>query len=190
MKMGNAKNICIIVLGDIGHSPRMQNHAVSLLDEGYHVDIVGYVESRPLNSISEAGEERCRIHRMTPVPKLKWPLPSIAQLVFKTVWQAMTLLVSLMLMARRPSAVLIQNPPGIPTLMVAYFMCLITRSKMIIDWHNYSFSILALKLAGGQRHLLCRLMRWLERFFGSRADVHFCVSDAMRKDLEENWNIP
>ena len=33
---------CIIVLGDIGRSPRMQYHALSLAKTGFDVDIVGY----------------------------------------------------------------------------------------------------------------------------------------------------
>ena len=33
---------CIIVLGDIGRSPRMQYHALSLAKTGFEVDIVGY----------------------------------------------------------------------------------------------------------------------------------------------------
>jgi len=34
--------VAVVVLGDIGRSPRMQYHALSLCREGYHVDIVGY----------------------------------------------------------------------------------------------------------------------------------------------------
>lgn len=182
------KKVCIIVLGDIGHSPRMQNHAVSLIDNGYSVDIVCYMESRPLDSICNAGKERCRIRRMVPVPEIKWPLPAVFQLIFKTIWQMVTLFVSLILVGY-PGIVLIQNPPGIPTLIVAYVVCKLTKSKMIIDWHNYSYSILALKLAGGNQNILCRLTRWLEQFFGSYADAHFCVSKAMRIDLQQNWGI-
>ncbi len=33
---------CIIVLGDIGRSPRMQYHALSLAKTGFDVDFVGY----------------------------------------------------------------------------------------------------------------------------------------------------
>ena len=33
---------CIIVIGDIGRSPRMQYHALSLAKTGFDVDIVGY----------------------------------------------------------------------------------------------------------------------------------------------------
>ena len=33
---------CLLVLGDIGRSPRMQYHALSLATEGFDVEIVGY----------------------------------------------------------------------------------------------------------------------------------------------------
>ena len=34
--------ICILVLGDIGRSPRMQYHALSCAKAGYYVDLVGF----------------------------------------------------------------------------------------------------------------------------------------------------
>jgi len=36
------KSVAVVVLGDIGRSPRMQYHALSLCREGYDVDFVGY----------------------------------------------------------------------------------------------------------------------------------------------------
>jgi len=36
------KSVCIVVLGDIGRSPRMQYHAISFLKTGFTIDIVGY----------------------------------------------------------------------------------------------------------------------------------------------------
>jgi beta-1,4-mannosyltransferase len=36
------KNVCIIVLGDIGRSPRIQYHALSFAKHGFNVTIVGY----------------------------------------------------------------------------------------------------------------------------------------------------
>lgn len=39
------KNVCVVVLGDIGRSPRMQYHAQSLIREGYNVDVIGYTDS-------------------------------------------------------------------------------------------------------------------------------------------------
>ena len=35
--------IQILVLGDIGRSPRMQNHAISALKHGIPVDLIGYI---------------------------------------------------------------------------------------------------------------------------------------------------
>ncbi len=36
------KKVTILVLGDIGRSPRMQYHALSLARHGFNVDFVGY----------------------------------------------------------------------------------------------------------------------------------------------------
>ena len=36
------RNVCIVVLGDIGRSPRMQYHALSFAKEGFRVYLVGY----------------------------------------------------------------------------------------------------------------------------------------------------
>src|SRR5208282_2369198 len=36
------KRIAVLVLGDVGRSPRMQNHAVSLARAGWKVDLIGF----------------------------------------------------------------------------------------------------------------------------------------------------
>lgn len=36
------QGFCLVVLGDIGHSPRMLLHARSALNAGYKVDVIGY----------------------------------------------------------------------------------------------------------------------------------------------------
>jgi beta-1,4-mannosyltransferase len=41
-KRATEKRAMVVVLGDIGHSPRMQYHARSLMEHGYHVDMIGY----------------------------------------------------------------------------------------------------------------------------------------------------
>ncbi len=40
--MGDARTACVVVLGDLGRSPRMCNHALSLAEEGVRVSLVGY----------------------------------------------------------------------------------------------------------------------------------------------------
>lgn len=48
----------LVVLGDVGHSPRMCYHALSLAEHGMYVGLVGYVDSKPHEKI--AGNERIR----------------------------------------------------------------------------------------------------------------------------------
>ncbi|CAK5009256.1 unnamed protein product [Meloidogyne enterolobii] len=43
----NMRNATIVVIGDIGHSPRTCNHAFSLASHGLKVNIVGYLNSKP-----------------------------------------------------------------------------------------------------------------------------------------------
>ena len=40
--MEKRKHIVVLVLGDVGRSPRMQYHALSLLENGHYVTLVGY----------------------------------------------------------------------------------------------------------------------------------------------------
>ena len=40
-RLKKSNRVCVLVIGDIGRSPRMQNHALSLAEAGYSVDFVG-----------------------------------------------------------------------------------------------------------------------------------------------------
>lgn len=40
---GTHRRVCVLVLGDIGRSPRMRYHALSLSKHGYHVTFVGFL---------------------------------------------------------------------------------------------------------------------------------------------------
>lgn len=42
------KRVCVVVLGDIGRSPRMQYHVKSLLSEKFFVDVIGKNLTFPL----------------------------------------------------------------------------------------------------------------------------------------------
>jgi beta-1,4-mannosyltransferase len=60
-------------------------------------------------------------------------------------------------------------------------------TKVVIDWHNLGYSILALKL--GDTHPLVRLAEWFERKFGRSAYAHLFVTHAMRDHLVEEWDL-
>lgn len=170
------KCVSIVVLGDIGRSPRMQYHAISLARCKYDVDLIGYAGSNPLPGL--INRENINIINMTPLPELKGP--KILQYVLKTFWQTLTLLLVLS-MKRRSDFVLCQNPPAIPTLFVCWLYCLVVRSKFIIDWHNYAYSIMA--LSHGKESLIVKVANRFEFFFGAKAHANLCVTNAMKKDL-------
>jgi beta-1,4-mannosyltransferase len=50
-----------------------------------------------------------------------------------------------------------KNPPSIPTLAIVYFVGWVYGSKVIIDWHNLGYSVLALKL--GSTHPFVKIAR-------------------------------
>ncbi|XP_050069912.1 chitobiosyldiphosphodolichol beta-mannosyltransferase [Anopheles maculipalpis] len=176
------QNACVIVLGDIGRSPRMQYHVKSLSENDFSVDFIGYVHSSPLEEIRTS--PNVRIHKLNPFPELE--LPNVLKYLFKTVWQALSLLITLISIPK-PKFILCQNPPAIPAVIVAYLYCLFTRSKLIIDWHNYTYSILALE--SSQESPIVRIAKQIERFFGARATDSFCVTKAMKDDLYARWNV-
>lgn len=47
---GKVKRVHVVVLGDIGRSPRMQFHALSLAGLGFQVSMFGYLGNRSLLS--------------------------------------------------------------------------------------------------------------------------------------------
>lgn len=183
------KRVCVVVLGDIGHSPRMQYHVLSLLEHGCDVDLIGYVDTKPHSSLLQY--EKLRIHQLTPVPELG--LPTFVRLVTKTIWQFLTLLVAL-ISIRSPEFLLCQNPPAIPTLVCCYYVCCLRKTKLIIDWHNYTHTILGLTGGGEGRQskgtiYLVQVAKWVEGYYGKRAFGNLCVTKAMREDLHQNWGV-
>lgn len=82
---------------------------------------------------------------------------------------------------------MLQNPPGIPALALCYFYCRIVKAKFIIDWHNYTWTIMALE--SSPRSAIVRFARSIEYHFGRKSDLNFCVTEAMRQDLHDSYDI-
>ena len=80
-----------------------------------------------------------------------------------------------------------QNPPSIPMLLVAQIVCYLRHTKLVIDWHNFGYSILALKL--GDRHPLVKLSKLYEIIFARYARAHFSVTNAMAQVLDSEFNV-
>ncbi|XP_031845619.1 chitobiosyldiphosphodolichol beta-mannosyltransferase [Nomia melanderi] len=178
------KNVCVVVLGDLGRSPRMQYHVMSLIEEGFMVDFIGYSGSSLLKEIQE--NPRVRIYYLLPPPNINNNIPSLVRYVIKTLWQMVTLL-WVLFQKPMPTYVLLQNPPAIPTIPVCWFYCTVIDCHLIVDWHNYAHTIMALSLRND--HLLVKFAKAIEMFFGSKAQSNFCVSRALKEDLQLKWGI-
>jgi beta-1,4-mannosyltransferase len=67
----------------------------------------------------------------------------------KAVFQLASLL-HMLLHVIPPAAgfLLLQNPPAIPTLVVAKVVSVLRGQKLVTDWHNFGYTILGMKLGG------------------------------------------
>lgn len=101
--------------------------------------------------------------------------------------QILQLLWVLVVVIPRPRAYLVQNPPSIPALLVVWLAARLRASKMIIDWHNFGYTVLGMSLGGA--HPLVKVSTAYERFFAGRADGHLCVTQAMSQWLKEQWGV-
>lgn len=182
--------VTIVVLGDVGRSPRMQYHALALASSLADVDLVGYAGSVPARSVREHPGITCHLLQ-PPLLRQQHRLPRLLFLVYslvKVIGQCLRLLWVLLGVVRKPDVLLVQNPPAIPTLLIALLVARVRAAKLVIDWHNFGYSMLALQV--GPQHPAVRLARWYERRVSRHADAHLCVSRTMQTELQEHWGIP
>ncbi|OAD77283.1 glycosyltransferase family 33 protein [Phycomyces blakesleeanus NRRL 1555(-)] len=176
----------VVVLGDIGRSPRMRSHAVQLADAGCIVDLIGYVETHPTSRITT--HRSIRVRRLRPAFSLPEKFPKLIYILwapFKAIWIALQLAWVMNCITQTPEYIFIQNPPAIPTLAIARWTSCLRGAKLVIDWHNFGYSILKVKL--GQSWIV-RIAQRYEQYFGNTAYCHLTVTDRMHKELT-NWNV-
>jgi beta-1,4-mannosyltransferase len=174
--------VAVVVLGPLARSPRMVNHARSLARRGYDVSLIGY----PAAPRELPGEVRvCLLEPGLGGQEGSSKLPFLAAAARRM----SVLLVRLVarLIAEKPRWILVQNPPTFPTLPAAWFCARLHRGRLIVDWHNYGYTMLALRL--GSNHPMVQLHRWCEGSAAHLADAHLCVSAAMRDDLARRWGL-
>ena len=176
------RRIWIVVLGDIGRSPRMQNHCQSFAEKGNLVEVISFVDSKPNQEI--LSDPRININKLTPFPELHFP--RIIKYIFKIFWSVLSLL-SIFFSVKKADVLMLQNPPGIPTLALCYLYCKVVKAKFVIDWHNYTWTIMALESSPDSK--IVKFAKVIESFFGRKSDLNFCVTEAMKQDLVDTWNI-
>lgn len=181
-------DVQILVLGDIGRSPRMQYHAASVAKHGGQVQLIGYCDSAPHPDIS--------LNPMISLIPLQSPprswqtsnkllFPFFAPL--KVLFQICSLWIVLGYRVKPAKWMLVQNPPSIPTLALARIICFLRHTRLVIDWHNFGYSVLALKL--GSSHPMVRASRWYEHTLSQGANAHLSVTNAMARVLRNNFSL-
>nr|CAH8870410.1 unnamed protein product [Trichobilharzia regenti] len=170
--MANKRTAHVIVLGDLSRSPRILSQAHFL--------------ARDVNSWSSSVKPL----DIPVCPDLKTlHLPSFLVFIFKFIFIALSLFLHLVKHCRS-ELIIIQNPPAVPTFLITWIFIKITGKSLVIDWHNYGFTLL--ELNASSKSLFTRLYYTLEvgfakAFFSSSISdrvAHLCVSKALQRDLE------
>lgn len=147
--MEKKKHVVVVVLGDIGRSPRMQYHTLSLLEHGHYVTLIGYVGERLIPALEKSTSDDDNTHSSTAtatkkyhqnlrVLRMKPHLPSKLNNITGRLFYYPLRLISLMyclfytlwiqLQDRTTisipvDVILVQNPPSVPTLLLVYLYC-------------------------------------------------------------------
>ncbi|OBT50629.1 hypothetical protein VE04_08153 [Pseudogymnoascus sp. 24MN13] len=178
-------SVQVLVLGDIGRSPRMQYHAISIAKHGGRVDVIGYQESALHPGLVD--NPLITIVPLAPPPSIlsslqKSGVPFIIIGPLKVLWQIWTLFHVLGYKAKPSRWLLVQNPPSIPTLAISLVICFLRNTHLIIDWHNYGWTILS--GTRGPSHPLVKISKRYEEILGRYASTaNFTVTDAMARQL-------
>lgn len=115
----------------------------------------------------------------------KFLFPILAPL--KALYQAWSLYFALGYTSPPARYMLVQNPPSIPTLAIASVISFLRNTDLIIDWHNFGYTILALKL--GASHPLVTISAWYEKLFAQSAAYHITVTYAMARVLNQEYRV-
>ena len=151
-------HFAVIVLGDVGRSPRMQYHTRSLLEQGHYVSLVGYTGEDLIPDLNELeavksseGENLLHVVRFKPYTPPAWlrkykvrgkvPIGLPIYLLLRLVGLLGGLIYALWFRVTKRKnhkskpafipidCILIQNPPSIPLILISYLYC-ITHTKL------------------------------------------------------------
>lgn len=171
----------VIVPGDLGRQPRMQYHAASLAEAGHDVDLVGLDADRVGLDADRAGLDGTPprpaivIHPRVTCHRLPGPAVQGRRLFF------------LLMRLPKPDLILVQNPPAAPTLAVAWAVARLRGARLVIDWHNLSHTLAAVRL--GEGHRAVKALSRSERRWARRAAGHMAVSSALAAWLAQHYRI-
>ena len=178
----------VIVLGDLGLSPRMQNHALSLAEAGHDVDLIGLEGSPPMGAV--ANHPRIHCHRLSDGAFKGRARGGVRRFVLASTARAAghgVALLRKLMRVPKPDVILAQVPPAVPTLAVASTAARLRGARLVIDWHNLSHTIAAVRL--GESHRAVKSISRSERRWARRAGGHLSVSQALADWLLREYKV-
>ncbi|CAK9441281.1 uncharacterized protein LODBEIA_P51500 [Lodderomyces beijingensis] len=183
----NRKSILILVMGDLGHSPRMCYHALSFSKLEFSVNLCGYVETQPSHQVID--DLNIDITPITSVKNTE-NLPFVLFAAKKIIVQIQQIGEILWKTRDQTDFVMIQNPPSIPILLViVLFKILFSRQlKIVIDWHNLNYTILNLRYKN-LAHPVVKLARAYEKFLARFASLNITVTKKMKNFLVDEFAL-
>ena len=178
----------VIVIGDLGRSPRMQYHAAALAAAGSDVDLIGLEGAAVMPALASDG--RIHVHRLPDRSFAGRSTGGVRRFVLSSVargiGQAVRLFATLVRIPK-PDVILVQNPPAFPTLFIAWLASRLRGARFVIDWHNLSHTIAAVKV--GERHRAVKAIARSERRWAKRANAHLTVSKALAEWMAREYKV-
>lgn len=180
-----------MVLGDLNRSPRMLNHCKAISENMQEIDeinLIGFFGGDLRSDI--AFNRKIKVHYipekinnyLKKLPRFLFLLSALIRITL----QIFFLFYILLFKISRPNFLILQNPPGIPAMYICAVVCFIRRSKFIIDWHNYGYTILQVN---GRNKIISYIAKVYEMLYGKSAHLNFCVSNSMKLHLKEQMGI-
>ena len=183
-------NVAVLVVGDLNRSPRMLNHCIALTDSFPNINevsLIGYDGGDIRSDIANNSKIK-QYHFFQKINKFLRKLPRILFIfvaLLKIILQTISL-TWILLRIPKFRFLILQNPPGIPSMLICWIICKIRGSKFIIDWHNYGYTILKVN---NRPNFIVNLAYKYEKYIGKKSDLNFCVSRAEKRDLKKQFNI-
>lgn len=181
--------VIIAVVGDLGRSPRMQHHALAFARRGHDVLLLGSAGSEcdaELRLHPRIATERIPGFEIGPWVRQRAGLYPLAAAL--ALWRRTRAWARAFRGVEGPlDAVLVQTPPILPSLLLAWRLARRHGAQLIFDWHNLGSEVLALQLGGAS--VWVRLHRGVEGRLARLADRHLAVSRALASRLQRVWGV-
>ena len=183
-------NVAVLVVGDLNRSPRMLNHCIALAESFPNINeisLIGYNGGDIRSDIANNTKIKQyhffqRINKfLRKLPRIFFILVALIKIILQTIS-----LTWILLRIPKFKFLILQNPPGIPSMLICWITCRIRGAKFIIDWHNYGYTILKVN---NRPNFIVNLAYKYEKYIGTKSDLNFCVSRAEKRDLKKQFNI-